>query len=222
LRATAIVSEKEISIPSITKNIILEEPTSNVPIISCSFFDETVVQYNTVKIPIIFYQKSNTAGNLTAELKENGTTVDNWSNIVNGEVRDWNYTPVETTTRNLTISCGGIEKTLILEVEALDIDNEEVGGYAFRFKASDFASNTAVQGWNSNGVTATFSDNFDWINGGLKFDVLGDGSVEKYIKIRQGTSMTVDYKLFETFNKKASLFLVRSRITSEISRLARH
>ena len=196
LRATAIVNEKEISIPSITKNIILEEPTSNVPIISCSFFDETVVQYNTVKIPIIFYQKSNTAGNLTAELKENGTTVDNWSNIVNGEVRDWNYTPVETTTRNLTISCGGIEKTLILEVEALDIDNEEVGGYAFRFKASDFASNTAVQGWNSNGVTATFSDNFDWINGGIKDEKDENGNTRQYLCVRAGSTMTINYELF--------------------------
>jgi hypothetical protein len=66
---------------------------------------------------------------------------------------------------------------LILEVEALDIDNEEIPNYTFRFKASDFSSNNAIENWNSNNVTATFSPNFDWINGGLKSEKDEKGNV---------------------------------------------
>lgn len=180
----------------IIKNIIFYTMGNETPIISCNFFEQTLTQYNTVEIPVIFYKYGNT-GNLTATLKENGVEADKWENIINGEVRKWYYTPLETTTRNLTISCGSSEKTLIFEVESLDIDNAEVLGYAFRFKASDFASNNAIQNWNSNNITAEFSENFDWINGGLKSEKDENGYTRQYLKIKAGSYMTINYNLFE-------------------------
>ena len=189
--------EDELETPKITKNIIFYTPGNDIPIISCNFFNDTVVQYNTVEIPIIFYKYGNT-GTLTATIKENGVEVDTWEQIENGKPRIWYYTPLESTTRNLTIQCGSSEKTLVLEVEALDINNDEVPGYAFRFKASDFPSNTAIQNWNSNGVTATFSDNFDWINGGLKSERDENDNVRQYFRIKAGSTMTINYKLFNT------------------------
>ena len=77
-------------------------------------------------------------------MKENGVEVDTWTGLKNGEKKVWYYTPIESTTRNLTVVCGTTEKTLILEVKALEIDNKELEGYTFRFKASDFSSDTAV------------------------------------------------------------------------------
>ena len=50
--------------------------------------------------------------------------------------------------------------------------------------------------WNYNGVTLSFSDNFDWDNGGLKFEEKADGSIEKFICVRQGTRMTINHEPF--------------------------
>lgn len=191
--ATFKMNETIISTPKETKNVIFYTMGNDNPIISCNFFKDKVVQYNTVEIPIVFYKYGNT-GTLVATLKENGVEVDRWENIKNGERRIWYYTPLETTTRNLTIQCGSVEKTLILEVESLNIDNDEIDGYAFRFKASDFASNNAIQNWKY----AEFSPNFDWINGGLKSEKDENGNVRQYLRIKAGSTMTVDYKMFNT------------------------
>jgi hypothetical protein len=80
----------------------------------------------------------------------------------------WIYTPTVDGAKRLTITCGTASKILNLIVKKLNIKKKEVEDYAFRFKASDFTSNNAVQAfWKNNNVTATFSDNFDWVNGGL-------------------------------------------------------
>lgn len=209
---TANVGGTEIRTPTITKNIIFQTLGNDTPIISCNFFENTVVQYNTVEIPIIFYKQGNN-NDLTATLKENGVVVDTLRNISNGKVYTWYYTPIETTTRNLVIQCGTTEKTLILEVEALNIDNEEVGSYAFKFKASEFASNNAIQNWTSNEVTATFSDNFDWVNGGLKAELDEKGNTRQYVCVRAGTTMTINYPLFQqnaTYKGKTFKFIFKA------------
>lgn len=194
---TFYLNETLLTTPTIIKNAIFYTIGNEIPIISCSFFEDTVTQYNTVEIPIIFYQYGNT-GTLSAVLKENDKEVDTWTNIKNGERKIWYYTPLESTTRNLIISCGTTEKTLTLEVTALEIDNKEIDGYAFRFKASDFSSNTAIQNWESGNVNATFSENFDWINGGLKSEEDEKGNIRQYLRIKAGTSMTINYNMFQT------------------------
>jgi len=73
LIASAVVGDVIINdIPVITKNIIFADSTNSAAIISCCFFEDRITQYNTVQIPIIFYQKDNGANILTATLKENG------------------------------------------------------------------------------------------------------------------------------------------------------
>jgi hypothetical protein len=94
-----------ISTPKVIKNLIFYTIGNDIPIISCNFFKDNVIQYNTVEIPVVFYQYGNN-GNLTAVLKENGVEIDTWTNIINGEKKIWYYTPLESTTRNLTIQCG--------------------------------------------------------------------------------------------------------------------
>lgn len=209
---TANVGGTEMRTPTITKNVIFQTLGNDTPIISCPFFASSVTQYNTVEIPLIFYKQGNN-GELTATLKENGIIVDTLKNIFNGVVYTWYYTPIETTTRNLVIQCGTTEKTLILEVEALNIDNEEVGSYAFKFKASEFASNNAIQEWKSNDVTATFSDNFDWVNGGLKAELDEKGNTRQYVCVRAGTTMTINYPLFQqnaTYKGKVFKFIFKA------------
>jgi hypothetical protein len=55
----------------------------------------------------------------------------------------------------------------LLQVESVNFPVKEVSGYDFKFKAAAFANNETLQNWTHNGKSIEFSDNFDWINGGL-------------------------------------------------------
>ena len=141
---TAEIDDSTIQTPSTIKNVIFVDVNSRSPIISCNFIEDELTQYNTVQIPIIIYNPEATAGVSTVMLRENGELRDTWSNIVNNTVYYWSYTPTVAGEKTLTIICNEAEKQLIFNVTALDIDNEEIGGYAFKFKATDFSSNAAV------------------------------------------------------------------------------
>lgn len=194
---TATLEGNEVTTNSITKNIIFVEPNNTTPIISCSFFEKELIQYNTVQIPIVIYSSDNSLGTATVILQENGIDKDTWENVSNQETKIWAYTPTTSGVQILTIQCGVTEKTLTLDVIPLDIDNEEIGGYAFKFKASEFASNNAIKNWNSNGVTATFSEKFDWVNGGLKTEIDENNRNRQYFCIKAGSTMEINYKPFE-------------------------
>jgi hypothetical protein len=163
---TAQIDDDIITTPSTIKNLIFVDVDNESPIISTNFYETELTQYNTVQIPIVIYNPELT-GRSTVMLREDTQLKDTWTGIENCVTNYWSYTPVSSGEKTLTIICNDAEKQLILNVNALDIDNEELGGYAFKFKGTDFSSNAAVQAWNSNGVTLSTSNNFDWINGGL-------------------------------------------------------
>lgn len=192
---------------TIRKNIVFAEPDNNAYIININYFNDPekqydVTQYDTVSIPVAVYSTSNVAGTAEVALKVDGQKVDTWTNVKNLTFKDWVYTPTTSGDHRLEVTCGKQSKVLTLRVEALDINNEEVSGYAFKFKASEFASNEAVENWNSNGVTATFSPKFDWVNGGLtpKVDLDENGNPRQYFCIKAGSRMNINYDLFGTDN----------------------
>ena len=190
---TATVNGTAIRSASVFHDMIFADSGSNTPVISCSVSQTTMVQYNTMRIPIVVYNPASLTS--TVVLAEDGTTIATWTGI-DRSVHYWNYTPTTYGTKVLTITCGSTTKTIILSVTELDIDNEEVTGYAFRMKASDIAGNSALQAWSSNGVTATFSNNFDWNNGGIKTETDSSGNAIQYICVKAGTTMTINYELF--------------------------
>ena len=193
---TADIDDSEIRTPSTYKNLIFVESSAKNPIISCNFIDRNLIQYNTVQIPIIIYNPEAVTGRSTVMLRENNQLKDTWHDIENGVINYWSYTPVTSGEKTLTIICNETEFQMVLNVNALDIDNEEIGGYAFKFKATDFASNAAVRAWENNGVTLTTSENFDWINGGLQQEVDENNEVRQFVCIKAGTTMTIDYNMF--------------------------
>ena len=190
---TASVNGEDITSDSIYHDMIFVESGETDPVISCSFSQDTMTQYNTAQIPIVVYDPA--ALTSTVVLAVDGTTVATWTNV-DRTVHYWNYTPNDYGDKTLTITCGTTTKTILITVEELDIDNEEVSGYSFRLKASDLTGNPALQAWNSNGVTATFSNNFDWNNGGLKTELDEDGNIRQYICVKAGTTITLNHKLF--------------------------
>lgn len=175
----------------------------SAPIISVSFNESEVVQYNTVQIPIVVYDPNNTLS--TVRLYENSTLVSTWNNV-DRTVQYWNYSPTTAGDKTLSIICGSTIKTIRLQVEALDIEESEVSGYDFRFKASEFATNDAAKSWSATytpvgssvqrTVSATFSNNFDWVNGGLHSEYDEDNHLRQYFVVRAGTTMTLNYNLF--------------------------
>ena len=193
LYITATINEHDIRSNSVFNDMIFVDPDENKTVISCPIQTAKMVQYNTLKLPIVVY----TPGSLTSDVvfHVNGEEYGRWDGY-DRTVHELNYTPSDFGTKELTITSGDTTKTITITVEELDIDNEEIGGYAFRLKASDIASNEALRDWNSNGVTLTFSDNFDWHNGGIKSELDEDGNVRQYICVKAGTTAEINYELF--------------------------
>ena len=187
----------------IYKNIIVAQDDNPNTIISICLFDKKLVQYNTVGIPVYIYSRKNISGNASVNLLENGAIKDTWNNVPNlGEDEKkslWSYTPVFSGDAILlTVQSGGQEKTVSVDVENIGVTIEEKPGYAFKFKASEFSSNTNVENWKiGNNLGLSFSDNFDWINGGLGSEVDEEGGHRQFFAIKAGTTMTINYSLWE-------------------------
>ena len=183
---------------------------TNVPIIAVSFNTATMTQYNTVQIPIVVYDPENTT--TTVRLRENDNLLSTWTGV-DRTVHYWNYSPTTYGVKTLSITCGSVTKTITINVEQLDLDEAEVTGYDFRFKASELPTNAAAQEWSNSytpvggnvpqTVDITYSNNFDWINGGLHTEEDEAGHLRQYFCVRAGTSMTINYNLFDqTYDPK--------------------
>ncbi len=200
---TGVVNGVTIQTAPQVHDMVFAVAGNNTPIISTSFNTASMTQYNTVQIPIVVYDPANST--TTVVLKENGTTVSTWTNV-DRTVHYWNYSPTTHGTKTLTITCGSTTKTITIDVTQLDLDEEEVTGYDFRFKASELATNNAAQAWTASytpvgsstqqTVGVTYSNNFDWVNGGLHTELDEDGHLRQYFCVRAGTTMTINYNLF--------------------------
>jgi hypothetical protein len=136
--------------PPIYKNIAFigyneDGSVNNTPVINCGLFDTNLIQYNTSYIPINIYSAANGAGTATVILFENGEEVDRWNDVKNLEEHIWSYTPTNSGINSLKVQCGIASINFVINVTKLDMGKtEEAPNYTFKFKASDFASNSAV------------------------------------------------------------------------------
>lgn len=188
----ATINEQDETTTPQRHDIIVVQPLNNTPIISSSEISSEMEQYDTIAIPIVVYTpNSTTTSNII--LAENGETKDTWNNI-DRTLHYWNYSPTTTGTKILTITVGSVVKTITITVNSIAVNNDEVSGYDFKIKASDIVSNTALQ----NNELLSFSNNFDWINGGLKTERDSNGNIQQYICIKAGTTMTINKQLFNS------------------------
>ena len=166
-------------------------------ILTVPFYTTVATQYDTVNIPFLVYDPDTDKCNVSFYVNDVRVAGDSYDR----ELQHWPYTLTEFGSVKLSIRSdnGDTFKDFELVVNKMEMDATEATGAAFSLKATNFSSNDQIKNWNSNGVTLSFSDNFDWKNGGLKFETMEDGSVEKYICVRQGTRMYINYKLFEKF-----------------------
>lgn len=194
---TAQVGITDLSTPPISQNAFFVAPNNSAYIINCNYFKTTATQYDTIQLPIAIYGSNNITSNATVVLRENGVVKAEWTNVANNETdRFWSYTPVNSGIQVLSIQCGTTEYMLQIDVESLGITIEEEPGYAFKFKASEFADNSTIKNWSSKGVTIDFSPKFDWVNGGLKTEIDENKNARQYVCVKAGSTMTINYNVF--------------------------
>lgn len=179
--------------PTISYPVIFVESGNNTPIIASPIGSFAIQQYDTKLIPLVVYNATSAEGNIEVAVQENSTPKTVISGLTSGERFNWTYSPLEAGENVLSFICGVASLNMRVSVEALDFGAmKEPDDYVFKLKASMIGSNADLKNWASNGIGATFSDNFDWINGGLKQE--DDGT--PYICIKAGTTMTINYQPF--------------------------
>lgn len=193
----------KIGIDTYTTKSIVNELTfikgGNTPFLTVPFYQTTATQYDTVEIPFVAYDPNSETAKV--QFFVNGAEVS--SDTYNRALNTIPYTIEHAGTVELSLKCGDDVKSFTLQVSELELDVEEAEGAKFKFKASSFSGNDEIRKWNQNGVTVSFSDNFDWENGGLKTEYDEKGHIRKYICVKNGTTMTINYNLFRSFAAQA-------------------
>lgn len=180
---------------SIIKNIIFYDSSKSDYIVACDFFDKKIQQYSTIQLPIMIYHADNINGTAVIDFKVNSGLKGSLNSCQNLTKYVFAYTPENDGFVQLQFICGGTTLDLTLDVESLDLNITEVDGYEFKFKATEFTNNNEIQNWNVNGQKIVWSDNFDWINGGLK---AGNDDVGPYFKVAAGSWLDIPYQMFST------------------------
>lgn len=199
-------------------NIITVDEDNENPIISISYFDSNIRQYDTIEIPIIVYDPTKERNDTLTSIKiiEDLKELNTWNEYINDTKQIYTYIPTEAGTKVLMVSYRGTEVSITFDVESLDLTVKEVEGYAFRFKPGELGSNTGIQQWDSNGVNFEFSENFDWINGGLKTEKDDNGNIKSYFLIKAGNTATINYQPFsndKNLNNKGFCFKIIYKAT---------
>jgi len=186
----------------ITKDILVYNADSKLPIIGTSVHNFNIKQYSTVNILYTVYDPKSEMP--IVEIEVDGVNVSTVEIKANPEYNNtptgvYSYTGVEAGRHTIKIICVNQIKTVYVDVEKLDITIAPVtAGLAFDFNPVGRNNNdSANRLWSYNDVHMTVSDNFDWINGGYRVE---DG--EPCFCIKAGSTATIDYKLFADDAKK--------------------
>lgn len=167
-------------------------------LLTIPFYQKECRQYDTLQIPFMIYNPNKDKSKVKFYLRDNSTGSFNLigEDEYERELQYWPYTVTTSGPVTLKIEAENesIFKDISIMANSLDIDVEEVEGYAFSLKAANFSTNEQLRTWKINDtIGLTFSDNFNWKTGGLKFRTLSNGAIEKYIHIPVGTRMTINY-----------------------------
>lgn len=145
---------------------IVDEGTT--PIISCSYNNKDITQFETIVIPYIVYSPTSLTSSVV--LSANGKVVNRLSNVDRTEQK-WSFRADEHGELILTISCGAVTKTLCFDVAQSDIDVEATTSdlelYLSSYGRSNNEANPGV--WEYNDVSAEFS-NFNFVSDGWQLD----------------------------------------------------
>ena len=206
---TAQVGGENISTEKIEHILTFIRGDEITPILTVPFFAETARQYDTIRIPFLVYRPNTEKLKVTFYVDNIEVLTDEYDIAVNMP-HYWPYTLGRAGEVKLKIALTAFPDTYFettLKVSPLDLGITEPTGQGYFLKASDLSGNAQLKEMERKGEL-TFSDNFDWANGGLVTEIDEKGNVNNCICVRQGTTMTINYKLFENsqVNQQGKLF----------------
>lgn len=174
-------------------------------ILGTSFNLTTVKQYDNITLPIfIYYVGEGVLPALSFSTPTGTITKTDWSN------RSWtkfNYSFQEAGEQEFNFVCGNSSLTISIMVseEQIGLLGTEVANYGFKFLPNSFIDNSQILNWEyddlGENVNFSFSESFDWINGGLQSHMAEDGSLYFSFKIKAGNKVTVPLSLFSQTTK---------------------
>ena len=202
---TAVVNDELKSTKTI-RNELTFIADGSTDLLTVPFYQTECRQYDTLSIPFMIYNPNKEKCLVKFYIKDNATG--NFGEPIGQDeyeqgLQYWPYTVTNSGLVTLKIEAENqsVYKDIDINVAELDIDVDEVPGYVFSLKAANFSTNEQLRNWKiGNEIGLTFSDNFDWNTGGLKFRTLENGAVEKYIRIPVGMRMTVNYAPYAADN----------------------
>ena len=151
-------------------------------------------RYSTTSIPWMVVKPA--GGNVTVTRKIGGTTVGSVT-VASGEIQHWDYRPTTAGTVTLRLQVGQVYQDIsftatelphnIVPVTANLLMDVDPNGH-------NNADNDRTSFGYASGHAFTFSEDFDWVNGGFQTD---EDGVTAFV-IRRGDSITFDRSLFLT------------------------
>ena len=188
---TAEVDGETVTSNELYYELTIVNPSSTTAIITSSFRDSAVDQYETISIPYKVY----TPNSLTSEvvLKANGETVA--SLTVDRAEQTWTYRTDNTGTINLVVTSGGVQKTIVLTVAESDIDVEPetnaLALYLTSYGRSNSEANPAVWKDTDRNISASMTG-FNFISNGWVEDDEGI----TVLRVSGDARVTIPYKPF--------------------------
>lgn len=203
---TAKVSNVDVATDHIFKDIIWYDENSDAPVIGCiyrsDYYSEAredndklpgrvyARQYDTTAIPYNVFDPS--TGSPTIKRYVNNELVG--TDTATSSYNTWNFKSDEVGLHELVIEVGETRVTILVDVQPLGIDVEPIkANLEVDFNPTGMSNNSADREWTNGTYSMVPSANFDWANGGYKVDDKGD----PYFLIKAGTSVTLDYKMFD-------------------------
>lgn len=170
----------------------------NTPVVGVLTPEIGVAQYGTAAVRYIAVDP---AGEAATVVLMDGETVVNTLHNVGRSIQTWSYKAVATGQRELTIKCGSASARVVVNVtdlgftvnpvtEGLLLDLDPAGHSNAEQNRASFGY-TDDQGANH---PLTFSEGFDWENGGFRTD---ENGVTAFV-IKRGDRVTLDRGLFDT------------------------
>lgn len=187
----------------IYKDVLIRDPASNIPLIGCSTQTIDAKQYETVNVEYYVYDPTNE--NPVVNIYVDDELVSTRTLSSNRDI--YTFQSSVEGDHTVKISCSNMsgattEKIIQISVKTIGVVIAPVtGGLVFDFNPvghsnEDISENIA---WSNDNIHMIVSDNFDWENGGFKFDKDIDnrdipGSY--HFCVKAGTTATIDYELF--------------------------
>lgn len=186
---TAEFNDEEVQSNHLYYDLMFVTSGETTPIISCSYSNTEMVQFETIIIPYVVYSPVSLTSNII--LSANGKTVNELA--VDRTQQTWAYRADEYGELTLTISCGETVKTINLNVAKSQIDVEATTDNLELYLSSYGRSNNEINpaSWSYGDIACTF-ENYNWTSDGWLTDE--DGITVH--RVTGNARLTIPLKMF--------------------------